>query len=218
MNYRSVLYGFFKFILPINFVSTIFITIWSLIFCSAPANVLSHAHVWIHNALIVHFDEEGVAGFKVEWVFDEMFSNMIVHDFDKNGNGRFEPEEVLEVERGAFSNLKNYEYFMHVKINQKPFKVLFVKDFNAKIVKDRVVYHFFIPCHIKAVSSYKEIRIGVYDETFYTSVVLLEDQIFFENDSMYEHDHHIELNKDEPYYMGQVYPEEIVIRFKRRHD
>jgi len=67
-----------------------------------------HAHVWIHGAVIVHFDEKGVAGFKQEWVFDEMFSHMIIHDFDKNKNGRFEPEEVKEVYRGAFSNLKDF--------------------------------------------------------------------------------------------------------------
>ena len=192
--------------------------VWSLIFCGIPVIVLAHAHVWIHNALILHFDEKGVAGIKIEWAFDEMFSNMIIHDFDKDRNGGFDPDEVEEVERGAFANLKNFDYFTHVKIDGKPFKVKFVKDFNVKIIKDRVVYHFFIPCHIKAGPSYKEIRIGIYDESFYTSVVLLKDQIFYINDSRFEHHHSIELNKEEPYYMGQVYPEEIVVRFRKRHE
>jgi ABC-type uncharacterized transport system substrate-binding protein len=201
-----------------KYVNILFLVIWLQFICGLPVDVLAHAHVWIHNALTIHFDEQGVAGIKIEWVFDEMFSSMIIHDFDKDQNGGFEPEEVKGVEKGAFSNLKNFDYFMHVKIDGKPFKVEYVKDFKAKIIKDRVVYHFFIPCRIKAVPSYKEIRIGIYDESFYTSVTLLKDQIFYINDSRYEHHHNVELNKEEPYYMGQVYPEEIVVRFRKRHE
>jgi len=39
-----------------------------------------------------------------------------------------------------------------VKISGKPFGVKYFRDFNAKIVRDRVVYHFFVTCHIKAIS------------------------------------------------------------------
>lgn len=105
-----------------------------------------HAHVWIHGAVIVQFDEKSMAGFRQEWVFDEMFSHMIIHDFDKNRNGALESEEVQEVYKGAFSNLHKFGYFTQVKINGKPFKVSSVRDFNAKIIKNRVVYHFYVPC------------------------------------------------------------------------
>lgn len=196
-------------------------TLWILLICILmlfvmKAEVSGHAHVWIHGAVIVHFDENGLAGFKQEWVFDEMFSHMIIHDFDKNRNGELEPAEVQEVYKGAFSNLRKFDYLTHVKINGKPFEVQFVKDFNAKIVKEFVVYHFFVPCHVKATSSFKEIRIGIYDETFYTNVTLLKDQVFFKNDTGYEYHHKIEKNKKEPYYYGQVYPEEIVLRFRKK--
>ncbi len=199
------------------------ITVWVLVLCFfivflSEGKVLGHAHVWIHSAVIVHFDKDGMTGFKQEWVFDEMFSNMIIHDFDKNHNGEFESSEVEEVFKGAFSNLKKFDYFTHVKINSKKFVVKFVKDFNAKIVKNRVVYHFFVPCHIKATLSYKEIRIGIYDESFYTNVTLNNGQIFFQNDSRYEHHHKVELNKNEPYYYGQVYPEEIVLKFRKKNE
>jgi ABC-type uncharacterized transport system substrate-binding protein len=198
-------------------------TVWILVlsffvFFVTEGKVSGHAHVWIHNAVIVHFDKDGMAGFKQEWVLDEMFSNMIIHDFDKNHNGEFESSEVEEVFKGAFSNLKKFHYFTHVKIDGKKFVVKFVKDFNAKIVKNRIVYHFFVPCHVKATTSFKEIRIGIYDNSFYTNVTLLKDQIFFENDTGYEHSHNVELNKNEAYYYGQVYPEEIVLKFRKNNE
>lgn len=182
----------------------------------AEGKISAHSHVWVHHGVIVHFDQNGLAGFKQEWVFDEMFSNMIIHDFDKNQDGRFEPTEIKAIQKGAFSNLENFEYFTHIKIDGKPFKVNFVKDFKAEIVDDIVVYHFFVPCHVKALSSFKEIRIALYDESFYTSLTLVKERIFFKNDSGFEHQHQVELNKDEPYYYGQVYPEEIILRFRKK--
>lgn len=180
--------------------------------------LLGHAHVWIYSAVIVHFDKEGMAGFKQEWVFDEMFSHMIIHDYDKNRNGIFEPAEVEEVYNGAFSNLKKFGYFTNVKINGNPFEVTAVRDFNAKIVKDRVVYHFFVPCRVDAGTSYKEVRVSIYDESFYTSITLLKDQIFFEHTTQYDYYYNIETNEDEPYYYGQVYPEEVVLRFRKKSE
>ena len=175
-----------------------------------------HSHVWIHGAVIVQFDQKGLAGFRQEWVFDEMFSHMIIHDFDKNRNGALESEEVQAVYKGAFSNLHKFGYFTRVKVNGKPFSVSSVRDFNAKIVGNRVVYHFYVPCPVEAGSSSQEVRIGVYDESFYTSITILKDQIFFENTSGYAFDYKVALNEEEPYYFGQVYPEEIILKFRTK--
>jgi ABC-type uncharacterized transport system substrate-binding protein len=196
---------------------TLKIFVLCLVLCLlGEGRVSAHSHVWVHHGVTIHFDQNGLAGFKQEWVFDEMFSNMIIHDFDKNQDGQFEPTEIKAVEKGAFSNLKNFEYFTHIKIDGKPFKVNFVKDFKAEIVNNVVVYHFFVPCHVKALSSFKEIRLALYDKSFYTSLTLVKERILFKNDLGFEHKHRVELNKDEPYYYGQVYPEEVILRFRKK--
>lgn len=173
-----------------------------------------HPHVFVYNSIKVVFDKKGLAGFKIKWVFDEMFSNIIIHDFDKNRNGHFEPSEVGDVKNGAFSNLKNFDYFTHIKINGKAIKVKFVKDFSAMIKDNTLIYRFFVPCHVRAISSFKEVKISIYDMTFYCSVFLTKNPIGFENASHYELHHRIERNKKEAYYYEQVYPEEIIVRFR----
>ena len=178
---------------------------------------LPHPHVFIYNSINVLFDEKGLAGFRVKWVFDEMFSNMIINDFDKNRNRRFESQEIEHIKNGAFSNLKNFDYFTHIKIAEKIFKVKFVKDFSADIKDNALVYWFFIPCHIRATSSFNEIKISIYDMSFYCSVFLTKDPVGFENDSSYEHHHKIGRNKKEAYYYEQVNPEEITLRFRLKH-
>ena len=188
------------------------------LFGSIQTKAFCHPHVFINNASTFVFDDKGLSGFKMDWVFDEMFSNMIIHDYDKNKNGKFDNSEIEKIRKGAFANLKKFDYFTFVKVNGKSFKVRFVKDFSAKITKNRVVYHFFVPCHVRAAPFFKEIRISVYDKTFYCSVFLMKDQISFENGLSFEHRHRIVKNTKEAYYYGQISPLDIVLGFRSKDE
>ena len=176
----------------------------------------SHPHVFLYNAVNVVFDEKGIAGFSIRWVFDEMFSSMIILDFDKNGNNRLEPSEIEDIKRGAFSNLRKFDYFTHITINGTVFKVQYVTDFSAEILEGTLVYQFFVPCHVPAIDTFKEIRVSIYDHTYYCSVFLAENPLTYEKRNAYEIEHRIETNQEEAYYYGQIHPEEITLRFKRK--
>jgi len=176
-----------------------------------------HPHVFLYSTVKVVFDEKGLAGVQVNWVFDEMFSSMIILDFDKNGNGKFEPSESESVKKGAFENLRQFDYFMHIKIDGKPFKVKYVKDFSAEISQGKMAYQFFVPCHVRAQEISKEIKISIYDSTFYSSVFWQKNPVTFENRHAYEVEHIIKKNRDEAYYYGQVYPEEILLKFRQNN-
>lgn len=184
---------------------------------SVPAPAWPHPHVFVDSAVTVVFDDKGIAGFKIRWVFDEMFSSMIILDFDTNGNNRFEPSEIEEVKNGAFSNLRTFDYFTHIKINGKPFKVKYVTCFSAEIADGTLIYRFFVPCHVRAGTTFKEIALSIYDRTFYSSVFWVENPVMYEHREGYDVEHHIEENTDEAYYHGQVCPDTITVRFKR-HD
>ena len=112
---------------------------------------------------------------------------MIINDFDKNKNGSFEPSEIEAIKNGAFSNLKEFDYFTYIKVNAKPFKVVFFKDFSAEIKDDILIYRFFVPCHVRAASSFKEVRISIYDISFYSNVFLTTNPVGFINALPYEH-------------------------------
>lgn len=170
------------------------------------------------STVTVVFDEKGVAGFKVTWVFDEMFSSMMIHDFDANGNGRFEASEEERLEKGAFANLRHFDYFVHITISGTRFTVKYVTDFSAEIMEDAMIYRFFVPCHICATDAFKDVCLSVYDHTFYCSVFLSEDPVTYENGAPYQIEHRIETNPDKAYYYGQIYPEEIKLRFKQKND
>jgi ABC-type uncharacterized transport system substrate-binding protein len=176
----------------------------------------SHPHVFIHTTVDAVFDDKGLAGFRIRWVFDEMFSGMIRMDFDRNDNQKFEPAEVAAVKEGAFSNLKSFDYFVHIHINGEPFRVQFVKDFSAAIHGNKMTYTFFVPCHVRATSSMKKMRISVYDPEFYSSIFLIRDPLGLENAEPFDVSYRVKENPEEAYYFGQIIPQEIHMRFKRK--
>ena len=67
-------------------------------------------------------------------------------------------------------NLKSFHFYTGVLIDGNPFEVNYITDFKAAMVGDKLEYSFFTPCHVKAHANPKEIKVAVYDKTFYTYV------------------------------------------------
>ncbi len=132
--------------------------------------VAAHPHVFIVQRLTLVFDEKGFAGVKVRWKFDDMFASMIAEDHDANRNGKLEPKEVQSVKENAFAYIKTQNYFTFIKIDNAPFEVKFVTDFNAILEDKRLVYEFFIPCHVTAIDTNKKISVTTYDPSYYSAI------------------------------------------------
>lgn len=177
----------------------------------------AHPHVFIDSWVTVVFDEKGLAGFNIRWSFDDMFSSMMIMDFDTNQNGRFEPSEIKELKKGAFSYLKEFDYFVHVKIGKKPFKVKYVTDFKAETKDNKLIYHFFVPCHVRTDRQWKDVRISVYDEKYYTDILPGKAHLKFKNQMPFEVRHQLRQNKAEAYFFEQIYPYEATIRFRKKN-
>ena len=73
--------------------------------------LFAHPHVFIVQRITIVFDDEGLAGFKIRWDFDDMFASMIAGDYDKNQNGILESSEVAVIKKEAFSYTSNQDYF-----------------------------------------------------------------------------------------------------------
>ena len=127
----------------------------------------AHPHVFIDCKAAVIFEGDKVTGFHLEWTFDEMFSQMIIADYDRAGKGSFSPTESEELRKGAFDNLRNYHYFLAVYVDGAPERTLSIRDFRPSIRKGRLVYDFTIPLAISVPPAGRELRITVYDDSYY---------------------------------------------------
>jgi ABC-type uncharacterized transport system substrate-binding protein len=157
------------------------IQFWFIVCCgivvflmSALPEAHAHPHVFIEQRLNAVFDDKGLAGIRVQWKFDEMFTSMIANDYDLNRNGRLESGEIAAIREKAFSYISGDSYFCFIKIDNKPFQVKFIKDFNAALKNNELVYEFFIPCHVTATSSIRQLSVATYDPSYYTAIFFAE--------------------------------------------
>jgi ABC-type uncharacterized transport system substrate-binding protein len=179
------------------------------------SHVIAHPHVFIVQRLEIVFDNHGLAGFGVEWHFDEMFSSMIAMDYDQNQNGIMEPAEVGAVKEKAFSYIAEYDYFIFVKIDGQFFKVKWISNFNAVLKNGKLSYHFFVPCHVKARELFKQIVIAVYDPTYYTAIFFAQKRpARVKNGDRFVIESAIKEDKSTSIYFGMVNPWAMFLKFR----
>lgn len=176
----------------------------------------AHPHVFIDNRIAVVFNEKGLKGFNHEWTFDEMFSSTIIQEFDLNADGEFGKEEIKKVEKGAFFNLKEYDYFTYIEVNGHQFKIQKVNSFYAEIDSGVMVYEFFIPCEVTASLEKQEVIISVFDPTYFVQVMLAsEDPFSFLDTCNIKFKYEIFEDEGNSYYYGQIIPEALKVRFRK---
>lgn len=178
-------------------------------------SALSHPHVFIVQRLQIVFDDQGIAGFRMIWGFDEFFSSMVADDYDKNKNKTLEPDEIAVIKEKAFAYIAEYDYFTFVKINDKSFKVKWIKDFTATLNNGKLSYQFFIPCHVRANKNFNEIVIATYDPTYYSAIFFAsEHPASIENGDKFEIQSSIKEDNSTSIYFGTVNPWALFLKFR----
>jgi len=190
--------------------------IWFLgLLCSGEV-CQAHPHVFIDSYVNVVFDEQGLAGFEMVWLFDDMTSSGYILDYDQDRDGGFDSEETAVIKQEAFDNLAEYHYMVFIFFDEKPFTVRYVKDFQAEIRNKRLVYRYFIPCHVPASQREKTIRFSVYDETYFVDFTLKDREIRLTNRHAFDIRYQVLENRNISFYFGQFHPKEIVLKYKTK--
>lgn len=123
----------------------------------APRAGVAHPHVWIDYSVTAVFNDKGLAGFELQWAFDEMFSEQIREVVSLRGDSPTQ-EQIDRIKTELFDNLRHYNYFSEVWIDGNLFKVQFVRDFNVRFHQGKAIYEFFVPCTVLATAAPKTVR------------------------------------------------------------
>ncbi|NWH04105.1 DUF1007 family protein [Desulfobacter latus] len=182
-----------------------------------PLSGIPHPHVFISQRTGFVFDDKGLAGFRVNWTFDEMFSVMISEDFDSDHNQALDATEVAVIKEKAFGYIAPYNYYIHVRIDGKPFEVKFIKSFNAWLDNGTVCYEFFIPCHVTAVDTPKQVVLSPYDPEYYSDIYFPDKApLNIENAAAFSIEAQTARDPATLIYYETVNPMAIFLSFKRK--
>jgi ABC-type uncharacterized transport system substrate-binding protein len=175
----------------------------------------AHPHVFIDTKITVVFGQNTIEKLFVQFDFDPMFSAELIHGFDANASRQFEKNEIKNIYKNAFSNLKDYNYFIHFVDAGKKLTFTSVSDFNASINSaGKVQYTFTIDTDIKTNIANKKVKMAAYDHSYYFNVRLEKANVSFINQEQANFTWSFIQDKSMAYYFDQIYPNCAVISFK----
>ncbi|MFP4179742.1 MAG: DUF1007 family protein [Spirochaetaceae bacterium] len=197
--------------------------------------LFSHPHMFIDTEVTVVLEEDTLEGFYIEWTFDEMFTSSIRMDYDRNRDGSFNERETKAIENNAFSNLRNYNYFISITSKDEKYRADTIEDFEAELVEDRLVYRFFVPYKKEITPEEKELTLIIFDDTFYCDIayksqdpvkiresekILAESRIYENEEKPVDYDPAGGRERDNSsgreYAAGTAYPTELQLTLKKR--
>lgn len=178
----------------------------------------AHPHVFISSRIAFGFEGSSLARVSVEWTFDELFSQMIVADYDGGRKGSFTAAEAAALRKGAFDNLRNFHYFLALSLGGKPLALPAIRDFAPSLRGGRLVYAFSLPVAVSVATSTaaaSELRITMYDDSYYVAFDKMSpaDIAVRGSDSVVAAVA-IEKTKVKAEWPGQFMPDQIVLRIK----
>jgi ABC-type uncharacterized transport system substrate-binding protein len=175
----------------------------------------AHPHVWVDYAVEARFDENGLTGFQQRWIFDEMFSSQIMEMFDADMDGVFSPAEIEEVRQGAFDYLREYNYFIQIKIDGEDFAVQYVHDFHARIDGHRIIYEFFVPCTVTAAATPKTIHLLVADMEYFVDMSFVAGELTIQGKEYVDVAHEFASGEAFSFWGGSWSPKHFTLRFQK---
>lgn len=94
---------------------------------AAPA--ASHPHVWVTVETTVLFEGGAISGFRHKWTFDEFYTAMAIEGLDTNKDGIYSREELAELAKVNIDGLKDFGFFTHPRLGDKPLALGEPKDY-----------------------------------------------------------------------------------------
>ena len=153
--------------------ATALIAALQLLLTVTPAQV--HPHVFAEAKLDITVEPNGkVVKLSHVWRFDDVFSETVMFEFDKDADGKISPAEQAEISKTIVESTGEYNYFEAVIYNGKDMDMAKPADLSASF-DNKVLVISYSNAPVEPVLMKGTVSFGVYDPTFYTAIDFIED-------------------------------------------
>jgi len=172
----------------------------------------AHPHVFIEDRVVFLLAGDKITAIEQSWKFDEVFSDTLIQQFDKNGDGAFSAAESKDVAKGTLPNLKAFRYFNYEWIDGKDIGIVDPIDFVAAAKNKIVTFVFTVKLPKPIDPKTQKLKVEINDREFYVEVDLAKDQpILFNGNQGVACTPKIRDDTENAYFGGFVYPQEITL-------
>lgn len=177
----------------------------------------AHPHVFIDSRVRAEIHGGTLTSISAHWTFDRFFTHQVMRDFNLDPSGNFSAGDVESVRRGAFDNLRNYNYFVYIEVDGREIAANNPENFNVKLnADDRLVYTFDIPVDVDLTGTSRTIGVAMYDEEFFVDMAFADDYVEISGTTPVEYDHDIEQNVYDTGIWGPMVRERVVLNLRSR--
>jgi len=194
------------------------VLIFSMLFALCSIPLFAHPHVFIANRMTLVFDKGVFQGISFQWTFDDMFSSMILSDYDPKRTGQLDTAQIKSIKEGAFDNISSYHYFVAFWINKKAYPHFQVTQFSAAVADGKsLIYSFFVPLKVPVQTTEQTVLATIYDDSYYVAFDLLHtDEVTVQSGDDVSCVLSVQKTQVKPQWPGQYMPDQLVIKFKEK--
>lgn len=128
----------------------------------------AHPHVWVTMQATVLYDKGAITGLQQAWTFDEMYTATAIEGLDKNGDRKYDREELKELAQVNIDGLKEFDYFTFAKLGEAALKFNPPVDYWLEHTdKGILTLHFTLPLAQPVSAEASGFNFAIYDSSFF---------------------------------------------------
>ena len=135
----------------------------------------AHPHVWVTMKETVLYDQGTITGLQQAWTFDELYTQQAIEGLDKNGDGKYDREELKELAQVNIDGLKEFSYFTFAKLGATELKfkppVDYWLDYSDKGI---LTLHFTLPLEQPVSAEAPGFNFAVFDSSYFIAFEFAE--------------------------------------------
>jgi ABC-type uncharacterized transport system substrate-binding protein len=131
------------------------------------ARASAHPHVWVAVETTVLYEKGAFTGLRHRWIFDEFYTAMAIEGLDKNGDGKYDREELSELAKVNIEGLKEFGYFTFPQAAGQDLKTGEVRDYYLEHQDGILSLHFTVPFERPIKPDHKALSFTVHDPTYF---------------------------------------------------
>ena len=141
----------------------------------AAGNAQAHPHVWVTMKETVLYDKGTITGLQQAWTFDELYTQQAIEGLDKNGDGKYDREELKELAQVNIDGLKEFSYFTFAKLGGTELKfkppIDYWLDYSDKGI---LTLHFTLPLEQPVSAEAPGFNFAVFDSSYFIAFEFAE--------------------------------------------
>ena len=116
-----------------------------------------------------------ITGLQEAWTFDEFYTAQAIEGLDKNGDGKYDREELAELAQVNIDGLKEFDYFTYAKLGGADRKFKPPENYWLEHTdKGILTLHFTLPLEQPVPADAAAFTFSVYDPSYFIAFDLAE--------------------------------------------